>query len=47
MRAGDNLAIQFSGDTIAFHSELLDELPKGQGIVEALLFAIDDEAHRE
>lgn len=44
---GDDLAIQFDGDAIAFHAELLDELGEGELFVEGLVFAVDNQAHED
>jgi hypothetical protein len=45
--AGDDLAIQFDGHSIAFHPESLNELGEGERSIEGLVFAIDDQAHED
>src|ERR1022692_1427704 len=42
LRAGDDLAIEFNGDAVALHSELLDQFCQRQGVGKAFFVAIDE-----
>ncbi len=43
--AGDNVVIQFDGDSIGFHTHIFDERGEGQGRVKIANFTIDFDVH--
>lgn len=43
--AGNDVAVQFNGDAIAFHAQVLDQRSDGERIGQVTRFAIDFEVH--